>query len=497
MAPTLGVTGGSLGKLPPMVGATLGSLPDAATTLVVTRRSLPCPATTLGVRSRSLPWLITTVGACLGSLPYPATTVGACLGSLPCLATTVGAGWGSLPWHARTVGPRCPSLLSSATTLVMTRGSGFWPAAIPVARRILRLPVLAGIVAFHTPLPMPAPNWDEFHWDEDFWDGPPPPAFALIPETKKHTNPRTMASNPTPEDDDVLIALTEDLADGCHLHEVAIGIKQNTEAVMRAAITATNTALQAVGAASGLVDGKFDMLQGADAAGKAVLMNCRLRLVKVLGTQFNSGWEEAGWPNQSTAVPDNQDQRFTLLGSMKGYLTTHPTAESADMEATAAICQTAHEAVSTARAGVNTAEAAETEARKVAKATLKTLRKRVRGLIDELGTLVADDDVRYEAFGLTIPADPNAPEPIETLTLTAMGGGKVFAEWSYATRSTGTRLSLKRVGVDTEFASLGTFDGLEKMLAGQAVGQTLQIYAVAYNDGGDAAPSPTASVVVA
>ena len=255
-----------------------------------------------------------------------------------------------------------------------------------------------------------------------------------------------MASNPTPDDDDVLIALTEDLADGCHLHEAAIGIKQNTEAVMRAAGTAASAAKMAIGAANGLVDQKYNLLQAADAAVTVVLKNCRLRLVKVLGSQYNSGWQEAGWPNQSTAIPDSQDQRFTLTGSLDLYFTAHPTAASVDMEATAAICHTAHESVSTARLAVNSAESAQTEAKKTDIATIKTLRKRVRGLIDELGTLVADDDGRYEAFGLTIPANPNAPEGIASLTLTAMGGGKVFAEWSYATRMTGTRLMLKRVG---------------------------------------------------
>ena len=252
----------------------------------------------------------------------------------------------------------------------------------------------------------------------------------------------------------------------------------------------------ALGAANGLVDQKYNLLQAADQAATTVLKNCRLRLVKVLGSQYNSGWEEAGWPNQSTAIPDGQDQRFTLTGSLDLYFTAHPTAESVDMEATAAICHAAHESVSGARLAVNSAGSAQTEGKKTHIATLKTLRKRVRGLIDELGTLVADDDGRYEAFGLTIPANPNAPEAITTFTLAAIGGGKVFAAWTYATRMTGTRLMLKRVGVDTEFASIGTVDGLEKMLAGMTVGQTLQAFAIAYNEGGDAAPSPTASVVV-
>lgn len=152
--------------------------------------------------------------------------------------------------------------------------------------------------------------------------------------------------------------------------------------------------------------------------------------------------------------------------------------------------------MSNARQAVNVAESGLTTAKKTLADTLRTLRKRVRGLIVELGTLMADDDPRWEEFGLNIPANPSAPEGIEDLTLTALGGGKVLAQWPYATRMTGTRIMLKRIGVDDEPASAGTVAGLEKVLAGQTVGQTIEIFVIAYNDGGDAPPSPTRSIVV-
>lgn len=340
------------------------------------------------------------------------------------------------------------------------------------------------------------PNWDEGTWDSGFWDEPTPPVFQPLPTKTKKTNPKTMASNPTPDDDDILIALAEDLADGCHDHEVSIGIKQNTEAVIRAALAGVTSARSLEGTKRGLVDAAYDTLQAADAAGELILKNCRLRLVKVLGPQYNAGWQTAGWPNNNTAIPSNQDQRFTLLGSLKNYFTANPAAESVDMEATAAICTPAHTAVSNARAAVNTAETNHTTAKKATVAALKTLRKRVRGLIDELGTLLAEDDARYEAFGLNIPANASAPEDIEELTLTALGGGKVHVEWSYATRMTGTRVLRKLPGPDEEFASVGTSAGLEKVLAGQPVGALIEIQVVPYNDGGDGGASPVKSVTV-
>jgi hypothetical protein len=119
----------------------------------------------------------------------------------------------------------------------------------------------------------------------------------------------------------------------------------------------------------------------------------------------------------------------------------------------------------------------------------------VRGLIDELGQLIADDDSRYEAFGLNIPAHPSAPESIASLTAVAQGGGKAHTSWPYATRMTGTRIMGKHIGVDDEPHSLGTADGLEKTLTGLAPG-TWELSVISYNDGGDAAPSPTFTLVI-
>jgi hypothetical protein len=342
-----------------------------------------------------------------------------------------------------------------------------------------------------------SPNWDEGAWDAGFWDSPTAPVFTPLPIRKKQTNRKTMASNPTPDDDDVLIALTEDLADGCHLHEVALGIKQQTEAVMRATLLAAQNALLGLGDAEALFDQKEVLLETKDNEGKLVLKNCRRRLAKLFGDLYNANWQAAGFPNSSTAVPTNDDQRFTLLGALKLYFGAHPEAESADFEATAALCETAAQALSDARQAANTAESNFTTAKNTTlPAAMRSLRKRVRGLIVELGTLMDDADSRWEAFGLNIPAEPSVPEAIEELTLSALGGGKVFAQWTYATRMTGTRIMLKRLGVDDEPASIGTVGGLEKVLASQTLGQTLEIFVIATNDGGDAPPSPTRSIVV-
>ena len=318
----------------------------------------------------------------------------------------------------------------------------------------------------------------------------------MLPLKKKKLNRRTMASNPTPDDDDVALALAEDLADGCNALEVTLGIKQNTEAVIRAAIDAVLSARQAHATKLQTLRDRVADQQAADTAGTTNLTGCQLRFSLLFGKHFNSQWSLAGWPGQTTSIPTLQDQRFTLLNKMKIYFTANPASESADMGATAALCNTAHTNISNARAQVNLAETAEGNAFKARNDAMKVLRKRIRGLINELTQLLAEDDQRWESFGLNIPANPSPPVGIANLTLTTPATKKIHCLWTYATRMNGTRIKTKRQGIDTLWINAGTADGLEKTLEGFAPGDVVDVQVFPYNDGGDGPGSPVRTITV-
>ena len=209
-----------------------------------------------------------------------------------------------------------------------------------------------------------------------------------------------MSSNPTPDNNDILRALADRLADGCHTHEVAIGIKQNTEAAIRANITALAQAELNVGMKKQSLSDAFSALDAADAAGEEVLKNCKLRLAARLGQRWNAAWEPTGFPNQSTAVPTTMDPRFTLLDSLKNYFTAVPANESAEMGATAAICGAAWTVLSDARQAVATAESAQTTAFTNRTTAEDGLRKRVdmnSAQQDKLEQRVAQTEKRLRA----------------------------------------------------------------------------------------------------
>lgn len=335
----------------------------------------------------------------------------------------------------------------------------------------------------------PLTVWDHFFWDEP--DAPPPP-----PGKRRRTKPRIMSSNPTPDNNDILRALADHLADGCHTHETTLGIKQNTEAAMRAAIAALDAAETQLGLKRKDVDDSFTAVEAADAAGETTLSNCKLRLAKVLGQRWNAGWEATGFPHRSTGVPRTQDERFTLLKDVRNYFTAMPAHESVDMEATAALCDAAWTAISDARDALGKAESAQTSALSARTAAANVLRSRVRGLINELGQVITDADPRWEEFGLNIPASPSAPLRVETVALEALSNHRINATWSYAVRAERFRVETMIVGVDGEFVGRGSFRDLEAMLKGFTAGQTVKVRVIAANDGGDAPPSPEAEVVV-
>jgi hypothetical protein len=333
-------------------------------------------------------------------------------------------------------------------------------------------------------------NWDEFIWDNFYWDQSP------APTSKPKYNRRIMASNPTPENPDILRALADRMADGCHLHETSLGLLRYKEVVMRAGISTLGLAETALGLKKLAVSTAYTALQEADDAGTVVLTNCKLALAKKLGQRWSAAWEPTGFPGQSTAVPNTQDLRFTLLDSLKNYFTAVPANENPGMEATAALCEAAWTVISDARHDVAAAESELTTAGNTRADAVDGLRKRVRGLITELEDVLSADDPRWEAFGLNIPANPSTPEPVESLTAAALGGGRIELAWPYAVRAVRYKVESFIVGVDTEWQSKANAKDLGIIVKGYTADQVVKVRVISSNDGGDANPSPEVQVTV-
>jgi len=304
-----------------------------------------------------------------------------------------------------------------------------------------------------------------------------------------------MAANPTPTSNPVLLALCDQLLAGLQALEVEIGIKQNTEAELRADIDGVRTAAMTLGQAKMALREAQQVYHQADEAGARVISDCRLRLARVLGSRFSSQWASAGFRSRSTAVPELAAKRFTLLESLALYFAANPTHESTDMGATAAICHAMHETLSDARSAVNHAKSVQSTAVKAVKASFKKLRSRVRGLLSELWIVLPEADPRWRRFGLNTPARLPMPEKVGEVTLQVQADGSLQIDWPPAAHARRYRLQMRRAVTDTKFTNLKTQQGTSYLLRKQTPGETLEIRVIAANRTGEAAPSPVARVV--
>ncbi|HEY0551580.1 MAG TPA: hypothetical protein VGF13_18395 [Verrucomicrobiae bacterium] len=305
-----------------------------------------------------------------------------------------------------------------------------------------------------------------------------------------------MAGNPTPDDPSDLLAAAEDMADGLNKLEAPVGIKQNTESVIRGAIAGYRGAETALGAAKSALGTAEDGVETANTNAKTFLKAARKVLAHYLGDTWSAAWEATGFPNQSTAVPGSQEERLNLCASLMPYFTANSTHESEQFGVTAGKAEETFTALSNARDwfGAKAADATLKE-QNLAKA-LKTLRRRVRGLIDELDTLLEEDDPRWHEFGLSMPADPDTPEKVTSLVLTPNMAGKVLAKWKRAPRGGRYRVYKQVLTVDAAPVNIVTVHDLETMLEALPSGKTVRVFIVAANNAGEAPPSDAVEIIV-
>ena len=307
-----------------------------------------------------------------------------------------------------------------------------------------------------------------------------------------------MASNQPPDGIYDLFTLGEDMADGAHNHETAVGLKQNKEADLRADLTPAITTQKDYKKTLSAKGDLSTAVTVADSNGKAFIGLARRVLANSFGETWNQSWLATGFPDNSTAVPATQPKREALLLSLKNFFTDNPAYEvnTPKLVVTAALANTLYTALAAAR---NAAKEGNTLAgqKKIARdAAEQTLRDRVSGMISELGQKLVDLDPLWLAFGLNEPGGVGLPDPADSLVLLAGPPGMVLAHWSHAARATRYRVFQLIVGVDDVAVNVKTVGEADTTLTGLPSGKTMQLFIIAANDAGQAAASDTVEIVV-
>ena len=305
-----------------------------------------------------------------------------------------------------------------------------------------------------------------------------------------------MAANPIPDALSPLFALAEDMADGLHSHETTIGIKQNTEASLRADLAAARVVVDALANAKAAKDTFSSNLRVADSNARSFLKTVRGVLAPRLGESWSATWEPTGFPNQSTAVPASQDERLSLCASLKTYFTANPAFEVPQLNVTAANADTLFTALSDAREAVNNGNTDAGKKKAARDTAVETLKTRMRGLIAELGQLLDDNDPLWEAFGLNEPGASATPDKPEALIVTPGAPGTLLVDWADARRAARYRVWKQVVGVDAKPIAVATVTDSDATLTGLPSGKTVNVTVTAVNDAGESQSSAEATVIM-
>jgi hypothetical protein len=163
---------------------------------------------------------------------------------------------------------------------------------------------------------------------------------------------------------------------------------------------------------------------------------------------------------------------------------------------TAAEALARHTAISDARMARDQADTDQESAKNLSKTTETALRKRMRGCIDELISLLPADDPRWHAFGLNLPSDPDTPEQAGPLTVTSPFAHTLLVKWPRARRAERYRVLIMIVGTDDDFRIQETVHALQLLIESLPTAATVRLKAVPGNDAGDGPESDVAEEVV-
>lgn len=320
-----------------------------------------------------------------------------------------------------------------------------------------------------------------------------------------------MASNQIPTSYDPLIELMEDAADGAAAHGGAVGLKQNTAPDIRADLEALTGRPAGPGGVPPAVPGLKSLLNAAkthkssmtaalrtaSSNGRALAMTCIGSLKPVLGQQWNAAWNAAGFTDGSLAVPANPRVKFQQL---RAYYLANPAREVANINGiacTAAACEAAAQAISTAQSASNQSNTDAGAAQAGLEAGLAAARRRLTGLRQELTQRIADDDERWYAFGFDKPSDPSTPEVPENLTATAgaAGSGTLFLHCDNARRGESYRFVVTNAAGGAKLAEKLS-DEPEAVFPGLPANATVNLTVSAKNGAGESQPSAAIAAVV-
>ncbi len=235
-----------------------------------------------------------------------------------------------------------------------------------------------------------------------------------------------------------------------------------------------------------------DAYAGARAAKKAGRAFCMLAidvLKPVLGGQWNTQWNAAGFYLPSLKVPANPTP---ILIRLREYFNANPAQEVAALNVNATTAQLRLAAIQSAELAVAQARDLLLSRKADRDASLSGLRKRLSGLRGELEQRVSAEDGRWYDFGFRRPADGSIPSPVTGIVITPAGSGQLVVTWEPSARAENYRVTWKPNSSSDPAIDAGLFTDPQAVLSSVPSSVTITVTVSARNSSGETLPTEAA-----
>lgn len=226
---------------------------------------------------------------------------------------------------------------------------------------------------------------------------------------------------------------------------------------------------------------KSDDWKGAMATLYAWLLDVRLVLVSEFGARYSTLWTQAGFINNTTAVPYRLDARLTLAFSLEAFFAENPQYANAPMNVTGARAAELRGAALSAQTALASATAAATGLEQARDAKRATLLGLMRGLVKILTATLSRTDARWTSFGLEIPALDTTPAAPLGLAAVLLPSGAIQLTCDATALARRYRFRMRVPAAETAYALVGSSTAPLVQVPGVLPGQTVEFIAQAVN----------------
>ena len=270
---------------------------------------------------------------------------------------------------------------------------------------------------------------------------------------------------------------------------VTLGITQITLSHFQDTLNAFISADGAFNAARSAKQTASDSYHGQLVPVKEWLYLTRNVLAGRLGNRWTTEWAQAGFVTPSVSLPTRIDDQLALVLALGNFLTANVSYQVGSMGVTPGVGEAARDAAVAAQLAVASAQVVLEEKSQAWTPAYEALRALMRCLIKILEATIANDDPRWLAFGLQMPASVTTPgQPVNVqAALDGMGG--ILVQCDAVALAQRYRWRMRRVGVQPEFELVARSVAPLATIATVLPGQTVEILVQAVNGALQGVPS--------